>query len=426
MQPSKRAQLAIFCTVVVDLLGFGIVIPILPLYAKGLALHPSPWMGWFNRTLGLTDSPFVFWAGVVLVIHPIAQFIAAPILGRFSDLVGRRPVLWVSLMGTCLAYLVMAVTGRFELVLLARVLDGITGGNISVAQAAMADSSSPKERSKALGIIGAAFGLGFVAGPALAGILSGSREGAWLLASHGWHLPFFVASGMSFVASLLVLFFLPETLTPEARVHARKVQSRGHALRHVLKRPGMTQILLIAFLAMTGFAMMEGTYSLMCAARFQFGQRQVGYLFAFVGTLIVIYQGGLVRVVAKRIPERIALMVGLALMTCSLPMIPYAPWEAPFLLIMVPLVWGYGMNQTATSALASQLTPADEQGGLFGVITSMSTVGRIVGPLVGGLAFAKFGFQAPYWVATSFLALALVLAVTILRPAPAVPEEDPV
>jgi MFS transporter, DHA1 family, tetracycline resistance protein len=426
MQPSKRAQLAIFCTVVVDLLGFGIVIPILPLYARNLALHPSPWMTWVNGALNLTDSPFVFWAGVVLVIHPVAQFIAAPILGRLSDLVGRRPVLWVSLMGTCAAYLIMAMTGRFEWVLVARVLDGITGGNISVAQAAMADSSSPKERSKALGIIGAAFGLGFVLGPALAGILAGSHLGKTMLQNYGWQLPFFVAAGMSLTASMLVLFFLPETLRPEAKVHARKVQSRGHALIRELKRPGMAQILLITFLAMSGFAMMEGTYALLCAKRFNFSQRGVGYLFAFVGVLIVIYQGGLVRVVAKRIPERIALFSGLALMACSLPLIPYAPWEAPFLLVMIPLCWGSGMNQTATSALASQLTPPDEQGGLFGVITSMSTVGRIVGPLVGTFVFAKFGYAAPYWLASAFLVLGLVLAITLLRPPAQVPDEDPI
>jgi len=425
MQPSKRAQLAIFLTVVVDLLGFGIVIPILPLYARNLALHPSPWMSWVNSTLNLQD-PFAIWAGVVLVIHPIAQFIAAPILGRISDLVGRRPVLWVSLMGTCLAYLLMAITGQFEWVLVARVLDGITGGNISVAQAAMADSSKPSERSKALGIIGAAFGLGFVLGPALAGILAGSHAGKQMLAVYGWQLPFFVASGMSLTASMLVLFWLPETLLPAARLHARKIQSRGHALKRALKRPGMPQILFIAFLAMTGFAMMEGTYSLLCAQRFNFGQREVGFIFAFIGFLIVIYQGGLVRMVAKRIPERFALMAGLALMALSLPFIPYLPWEAPFLIIMIPLVWGSGMNTTATSALASQITPPDEQGGLFGVISSMSTVGRIAGPLIGTFTFAKFGFAAPYWVAAAFMGLGLLLAASILRRPTEQPEMDPI
>jgi MFS family permease len=424
MQPSKRAQLAIFFTVFVDLLGFGIVIPILPLYAKGLALHPSGWMSWVNGALGLTD-PGAFWAGTALIAFSISQFIATPILGRISDLVGRRPVLWVSLIGSALAYLVMAMTGHFEWVLAARVLEGITGGNISVAQAAMADSSSPKERSKALGMIGAAFGLGFVIGPALAGILSGSHYGHQMLTVHGWHLPFFVAGGFSLLASFLVLLFLPETLTPEARSHARKRESRGHALMRALERPGMPQILGIALLAMTGFAIMEGTYSLLANARFGLGQREVGYLFGFIGILIVLYQGGLVRMVAKRVPERMALLAGLALMALALPLISYAPWKWPFILVMVPLAWGSGMNTTATSALASQITPADEQGGLFGVLSAMSGIGRIIGPLVGTFMFARFGFASSYWVGCGAVALALVLAITLPRTA-AVPEQEAV
>jgi len=423
MQPSKRAQLAIFFTVFVDLLGFGIVIPILPLYAKTLALHPSPWMAWINHALGFSD-PGAAWAGVALISFSLSQFIATPFLGRLSDLIGRRPVLWMSLIGASASYLVMAMTGRFEWVLAARVMGGLLGGNISVAQAAMADSSSPKERSKALGMIGAAFGLGFVLGPALAGILAGSQEGLHMLAARGWHLPFFVASGLSLFASMLVLVWLPETLRPEARTHARKVESRGHALKRALKRPGMPQILCISLLAMSGFAMMESTYSLLANTRFGLGQREVGYLFGFIGILIVIYQGGLVRMVAKRVPERFALVAGLAFMACALPAIPYAPWKWPFMLLMVPLAWGNGMNSTATSALASQITPADEQGGLFGVISAMSGIGRILGPLVGTLTFARFGFASTYWVASGAVVLALALGVTLPRAAPVPAEEE--
>jgi MFS family permease len=424
MQPSKRAQLAIFFTVFVDLLGFGIVIPILPLYAANLAAHPSPWMAWVNQALGFSN-PGAAWAGVALISFSLSQFIATPFLGRLSDLIGRRPVLWISLIGASASYLVMAMTGHFEWVLGARVLAGLLGGNISVAQAAMADSSSPKERSKVLGMIGAAFGLGFVLGPAMSGILSGSLAGKHMLAAHGWHLPFFVASALSLLASMLVVIWLPETLTPEARLHARRVESRGHALKRALKRPGMPQILCICLLAMTGFAMMESTYSLLAHARFNFGQREVGYLFLFVGVLIVIYQGGLVRVVAKRIPERFALVAGLVCMACSLPFIPYAPWKWPFMLLMVPLAWGNGMNTTATSALASQITPRDEQGGLFGVLSAMSGIGRIIGPLVGTLTFARFGFASTYWVACGSVILALGLGVTLPRTA-AVPVEEEV
>lgn len=409
MTDPKKARLAIFLTVFVDLLGFGIVIPLLPLYAHHVAENPSGWMASVNLALGLKD-PGAFWAGLAFVSFSVMQFIASPLLGRLSDVVGRRPVLWMSLLGSALGYLMLGLTMRYEWVLLARVLDGITGGNIAVAQAAMADSSAPEERSKALGMIGAAFGLGFVLGPALAGILSGSHWGLALAERH-IQLPFLVAAALSFLASLLVIAWLPETLTPEARERARQQETRGHALQRAFARPGMPALLLIALLAMSGFAMMEGTFSLMAHARFDFGPKQVGWLFAFVGVCIVIYQGGLVRVVAKRIPERMAMALGLAAMALSLYALPRAPWAAPFLLLLVPMSWGSGMNGTATLALASQLTPPEEQGGVFGVMNAMQGLGRIIGPFVGTLVFAKWGYLAPYSVAAGCALLALILAV---------------
>lgn len=411
---SKRARFAIFLTVFVDLLGFGIVIPILPLYAKAIAAHPSPWMDGVNHALRLLE-PGAFWAGLAFVSFSLMQFLASPLLGRISDMAGRKPVLWISLLGTAASYVIMAGTGRYEWVLAARILAGVLGGNIPVAQAAMADSSAPEERSKALGMIGAAFGLGFVIGPALAGVLSGSAAGARLHAEHGWHLPFLVAAGLSLLASLMVLLWVPETLSPEVRQRARTEESRGHALQLALARPGMPQVLGISLLSMSGFAMMEGTFALLAEHRFDFHQREVGYLFGLVGILIVLYQGGLVRLVARHIPERLALIAGLGLMLVALPLLPVAPWAAPFLGTFIPLAWGSGMSNTASQALASQLTPPEDQGGLFGVLNAVSGIGRIVGPLVGTFAFARWGFASPYWLATGTVGLALLLALTLPR-----------
>lgn len=422
---SKKARLAIFFTVFVDLLGFGIVIPILPLYAEQVANSSAS--HWTNAITGWMhlQSPGAFWAGVVFVSFSIMQFIATPILGRISDKTGRRPVLWISLLGSAAAYLLMALTMRLEWVILARVIDGITGGNIAVAQAAMADGSKPEERSKVLGMIGAAFGLGFVIGPALAGILAGSALGASMLHDHGWHLPFLVAGGLSFLASLLVILWLPETLTPELKAKAQAKEGRGHALSVALHAKGMPQLLSIALMAMMGFAMMEGTFSLMAAARFGFGQKEVGWLFAFIGILIVLYQGGLVRVVAKRMPERAAIWAGLAFMTLALPLLPHLAWKWPFLLILIPMAWGNGMNATATQALASRLTPAEHQGSLFGAMGAVQGLGRILGPLAGTFIFAKWGFASPYAAAAGVMGLALLLALSLPRPSkgePASPE----
>jgi MFS family permease len=414
---SRKARLAIFFTVFVDLLGFGIVIPILPLYAAQVASSPaSHWAAALTGWMRLAD-PGAFWAGVVFVSFSIMQFVATPILGRISDRVGRRPVLWISLLGSALGYLLMAITMRLEWVILARVVDGITGGNIAVAQAAMADGSKPEERSKVLGMIGAAFGLGFVLGPALAGILSGSSLGVSLLRTHGWHLPFLVAAGLSFLGSVLVLLWLPETLTPELRAKAQVKEGRGHALAVALRAKGMPQLLGIALLAMVGFAMMEGTFSLMAAARFGFGQRQVGWLFAFIGILIVLYQGGLVRVVSKRVPERAAIWAGLLCMAVALTLLPRLGWKWPFMLSLVPMAWGNGMNATATQALASRLTPAEHQGSLFGAIGAIQGLGRILGPLAGTLIFAKWGFASPYSAAAGVMGLAFLVALSLPKPA---------
>ncbi len=411
---SKRARSAIFLTVFVDLLGFGIVIPILPLYAKAIAQQPSGWMSAVNDLLKLQD-PGAFWAGLSFVSFSVMQFFAAPILGRVSDRVGRKPVLWISLMGAAASYVIMAVTGRYEWVLAARILGGTLGANIPVAQAAMADSSRPEDRSKVLGMIGAAFGLGFVLGPALAGLLSGSALGARLFERHGWHLPFFVAAGLSLLASLMVLFWVPETLSPEIRERARTRETRGHALMVALRRPGMPQVLGISLLAMSGFAIMEGTFALLAQDRFGFHQREVGFLFGAVGILMVIYQGGLVRVVARRVPERLALVAGLVMMGVSLPLLPVAPWAAPFLLTFIPLSWGSGMSNTASQALASQLTPAEDQGGLFGVLNAVAGIGRILGPLGGTFFFARWGYHSPYYLGAACMAVALVLALTLPR-----------
>ncbi len=183
-----------------------------------------------------------------------------------------------------------------------------------------------------------------------------------------------------------------------------------------LARPGMPHLLAIALLAMSGFAMMEGTFSLMANARFQFGQKEVGWLFAYIGVLITLYQGGLVRVVAKRIPERAAMGLGLAAMAAALYFLPATAWAWPFLLVMIPMAWGSGMNSTATYALASRLAPAEEQGGVFGVMNAMQGLGRIVGPFVGTYVFARLGYRAPYRVAAACMVLALLLALALPKP----------
>ncbi len=407
----QRAKFSLLLTVFIDLLGFGIVIPILPLYAKNISAQPSPWMTGINEWFNFTN-PSAFWAGIAMVSFTVMQFIATPVLGRWSDKIGRRPLLYISLIGSALGYLVLGLTMRYEWVIAARILDGLTGGNIAVAQAAMADISTPEDRSKSLGMMGAAFGMGFIMGPALAGILSGSSWGNWLYEVRGFHLPFLVASGLSLIASLSVLFFLPETLSPENRAKTNS-KKRGHALTQALKRPQMPTLLLISLLTVTGFGMFEGSFSLMTNQRFGFGQSEVGYLFGVIGLLIAIYQGGIVRIVIKFIPEKKLLILGLILLFFAFLTLPIAPLYWPFYLCIIPAAWGSGMNNTSTLALASKLTPPEDQGSLFGVLGAVQSLGRILGPAIGTIAYAKYGYRMPFNIAAGFILLALVASLML-------------
>lgn len=407
-----RAKFTLLFTVFIDLLGFGIVIPILPLYAKNISDNPSPWMVGINEWFSFSN-PGAFWAGLAMVSYTLMQFIATPILGRWSDKIGRRPLLYISLMGSALGYLVLGLTMRYEWVIAARILDGLTGGNIAVAQAAMADISTPEDRSKSLGMMGAAFGMGFVLGPALAGILSGSSWGNWLLGMHGIHLPFIVASVMSLTASVSVLFFLPETLSEENRKKTNSTK-RGHVLLQVLKRPQMPTLIAISLLTVTGFGMFEGSFSLMANERFGFGQREVGYLFGVVGLLIAIYQGAMVRIVSALISEQKLLVLGLTFLIIAFICLPVAPLYWPFYLCIIPAAWGSGMNNTSTFALASKLTPPEDQGSLFGALGAVQSLGRILGPAIGTLAFAQYGYRMPFHIAVGFIVLALAAALFLL------------
>lgn len=408
----QNSKFTLLLTIFTDLLGFGIVIPILPLYAKNISDNPSPWMSHINEMLNFSN-PGAFWAGLAMVSYTVMQFISTPILGRWSDKFGRRPLLYISLLGSTIGYLVLGFTMQYEWVIAARILDGLTGGNISVAQAAMADLSTPQDRSKSLGMMGAAFGMGFILGPALAGILSGSSIGVYLLETHGLHLPFLVASVLSLTASLSVIFFLPETLSVESRQRTRN-KKRGHALLQEFKRPQMPTLLFISLITVTSFGMFEGSFSLMVNHRFGFGQKEVGYLFGVVGLLIALYQGLIVRFISKFFSEKKILVLGLTFLVIAFIFMPIAPLFWPFYLCIIPSAWGSGMNTTAIYALSSKLTPAEDQGSLFGVLGSIQSLGRIIGPALGTLTFAQYGYRMPFHIATGLILVALVAALVLL------------
>lgn len=262
----KRSPLlVIFITVFIDLIGFGIVIPVLPYYAEG-------------TKFGATPSQ----VGLLFASYSVMQLVFAPVLGRLSDKYGRRPILLISLLGTCIGFLILGFATTLWMLFVGRIIDGISGGNISTAQAYIADVTTKENRAKGMGLIGAAFGLGFVFGPAIGGILS-----RW-----GINLPFLFAGGLAFANTVLLYFALPETVTRDHPARASAAAGRGWAhLIAALKNPRLGFVLLIYFLSIVAFSIMTATFSLFLMFRLGYDAFHNGWIFAYVGVISAIIQG---------------------------------------------------------------------------------------------------------------------------------------
>ena len=355
----KRSPLiVIFTTVFIDLVGFGIVIPVLPFYAEGSIFNATP------RTVG-----------ILFASYSIMQLIFSPILGRLSDRYGRRPVLLLSIIGTGIGFLMIGFAKSLWMLFAGRILDGITGGNISTAQAYIADVTTKEDRAKGMGLIGAAFGLGFIFGPAIGGILS-----RW-----GIHVPFFFAAGLCFANAILLFFRLPETVTPDHP--ARNLAAGGRGLGQLLqslKQPRLGFVLVIYFLFIVAFSIMTTSFSLYTMFRFGYDAQHTGYLFAYVGLIAVIIQGGLIGRLVKRFGEFPLIIFGAFCFAISLFAVPFVGPAAGGLaaLLIGGGVFSMG-NSLATPALtsiASKSVGPSEQGTVLGVTQSVASLARAVGP----------------------------------------------
>lgn len=359
----KRSPLiVIFTTVFIDLVGFGIVIPVLPFYAEGTTFNATP------RTVGL-----------LFASYSIMQLIFSPILGRLSDRYGRRPVLLISIIGTGVGFLILGFAMTLWMLFLGRILDGITGGNISTAQAYIADVTTKENRAKGMGMIGAAFGLGFIFGPAIGGILS-----RW-----GIHVPFFFAASLCFANAVLLYFTLPETVT---RDHPARNLAGGRSLGQIiksLKQPRLAFILAIYFFFIVAFSIMTTSFSLYTMFRFGYDAQHTGYLFAYVGLIAVIVQGGLIGRLVKKFGELPLIIFGAFCFAISLFAVPFVGPAAGGLaaLLVGGGVFSLG-NSLATPALtsiASKSVGAAEQGTVLGVTQSVASLARAVGPFLAAV-----------------------------------------
>jgi MFS transporter, DHA1 family, tetracycline resistance protein len=394
--PRGRSPLTVvFLTVFLDLVGFGIVIPLLPLYAERFGAGPVT-------------------VTLLVAVYSAMQFFFAPWWGRLSDRVGRRPVLLVGLFGAAGSYLMFGLAGSLATLFVARALNGIMGANVGVAQAYVADVTAPEDRARGMGMIGAAFGLGFIFGPAIGG----------LLAQFGPAAPFLGAAALAAANGVLAIFRLPESL-PASRRSAPPPQRPPGAfarLATLLSRrtdPRLRTLYIVSFLVTLAFAAMEATLSLWADRRWSLSPTGIALFFAYLGTVAVIAQGVLVGRLVRRVGERRAALMGLGCLAAGLAAIPLAP-SLPLLAVALALfAIGQGAAMPSVSSLISRTGTEADQGRLLGVSQSVSALARVVGPAMGGVAFAHVGIGAPYVGAAVVALVALAVLAVGLRPAQA-------
>lgn len=365
---NKKKLFSVILIVFIDLLGFSLILPLLPYYA---------------RTFGANG----FVTGVLVSSYAAMQLLGAPVLGRLSDRFGRRPVLLLSIFGTFIGFLLLGFATTLWMLFASRLIDGITGGNISVAQAYISDVTDPKDRAKSLGLIGAAFGLGFIIGPVTGGVLS-----QW-----GYAIPAFVAASLAFINLILVFFWLPESLTPERRsaMPVKQPSVSMSALWVALKRPFTGSILITRFFFGLAFALFQTIFALYALERFNLTAVQTGYVLTYVGVLSVITQGFMIGRITQRYREDLLIMVSVVVMAFGLLGWALAPSVLFLLIIMAPTAVAGGLlNTVLTSTLTKAVTP-DEVGGIIGFSTSIESLTRVIAPTLGGFLLATFGTWAP-------------------------------
>ena len=365
---NNKRLFSIILVVFIDLLGFSLILPLLPYYAKTFAA---------NQTT----------TGILIASYAVMQLIGAPILGRLSDRFGRRPVLLVSVFGTFLGFLLLGFANALWMLFASRILDGLTGGNLSVAQAYISDVTDEKSRSKGLGLIGAAFGLGFIIGPVTGGLLS-----QW-----GYAVPAFAAAAISFINLILIYAWLPESLTEEKRsqMTEKRPAVTFNALLVAFQRPFTGSILITRFFFGLAFAIFQTIFSLYALAKFNLTARDTGFVLTYVGVLSVIVQGFLVGRLTTRFREDLLITASVVLMAISLLGWALAPSLIWLYIIMTPIALSGGLLNTLLSSTLTKAVAPQEIGGILGLSTAVESSTRIIAPLLGGVLLQQIGTWAP-------------------------------
>ncbi len=374
-------MLVILLVVVIDLIGFGIIIPFLPFYAEYFGASPQK-------------------VTMLMAVFSIAQFIAAPFWGAMSDKYGRKFILSITLIGSVIAYISLSFANSLFTLFLARALAGFMAGNISTAQAYITDISTKENRTKAMGLFGAAFGIGFILGPAIGGILAGPNP-----ENPNTFYPPMMAALLSFIALFLTILFLKDA----TQIYPNKNDKRIDNLIKSLKVPSLGNFILISFVVTIVFALMESTFSLWSERTFNWGAQQNGFIFAYTGLCGALTQGLLVGPLAKYFGERLLCRIGIFILSLGMLgiAITYNIYHVYISLFFIAL--GLGLFMPTISSLIVSVVSEERRGWVLGVNQSVSSISRIVGPITAGLLFEFYGKDMPYIFGFVVLIMLLIL-----------------
>lgn len=383
----KSAKFILFLTIFIDLLGFGVVIPILPNYVKTM-----------------TTSNFM--VGMPVFLFAISQFFFTPLWGAFSDKYGRRPIILVSIMISTVSYIVFSFSTTLVILLFARLLSGIGSGNISAAQAYISDITEPKDRAKSMGMIGAAFGLGFIFGPPI---------GGFLMQDFGFPSIGIFCASLCVLNLILAYFLLPESLKEmrESKVSMLPVNDYIHVLSMKL----LPLIILIGFIYVAGFFLFQIPSTMMWKEHFGYTDKQIGFIFTFIGISTAVVQGGLIGVFNKWFGERKLLLWGNILLGISVVGIPFVPKDLfiPLeLILLFSLAVANGFVGPSALSIVSQIAPKNEQGVVMGIYQSVGSLARAFGPLVGASLYG-LDYRAPYLIALVIYIINALLVLVFLK-----------
>ena len=387
VEPRLRAALLpVFLIVLVDVFGMTLVIPLLPIYAESFDATPLQ-------------------ATLMVSIFAVCQLFSGPMLGHASDRRGRKPMLLISQVGTCIGFIVLARATSLWVIYLSRVIDGVTAGNLSLAQAHIADNTPPERRAQAFGLIGIAFGLGFFIGPAVTGYLSG----------YALNAPIYLAAVMSAISILATATLLKERVRSVAQPRARWEALRWTTYTKYFARPVLRSRLFQFLFFMLSFSMFVSGFALFAERRFvwdgqPFGPREIGYLFAFIGLLGIILQGGLIGWLVRRFGEPALVVSGFAALLAGYGALGLSFTVAALLLTSIVAGYGNGVLRPALTSLITHQADRHEQGGVLGLTQSLTSMASIVAPIVGGVLIQYRLLTAWSWVAAGLAGVGVLLA----------------